>query len=384
MKVCFSYLGQYSKALRRFAVFSFGALLAFILLLGLCPKPVMAGTFSSMAYTSKVLAEGNHLPVFQLLEQGNKEIQRSNDWLSLITSVPSPHKGHAFLKLAYEQSQNYYGDNVFLSLFEEEHSRYFASASLLQLFHEQEKPFQSKDAAYETLSVRREGARISTAIPTFLGINGRVSLGFWRITHFRQTQFSGQAALIDGTACLEGTLEHWDSNLEAFRKEPYHGYGLALSLNLSKELVPGTEVFVEGFPLYAWDFLYNAGVLIGELKSDRQYMDPKEFINYGALVKGRYEYKDLKVPMDVNSVFGIRQNIGDSMRVQLSVTQNLRPELQVSLWNKDWQIIASCLYPALYYLEIAKNNISAGAYFGSTAQTGLTSLGLTLSGQVRF
>ena len=141
MKVCFSYLGQYSKALRRFAVFSFGALLAFILLLGLCPKPVMAGTFSSMAYTSKVLAEGNHLPVFQLLEQGNKEIQRSNDWLSLITSVPSPHKGHAFLKLAYEQSQYYYGDNVFLSLFEEEHSRYFASASLLQLFHEQEKPF---------------------------------------------------------------------------------------------------------------------------------------------------------------------------------------------------------------------------------------------------
>ena len=94
MKVCFSYPGQYSKALRRFAVFSFGAsfrfLLAFILLLGLCPKPVMAGTFSSMAYTSKVLAEGNHLPVFQLLEQGNKEIQRSNDWLSLITSVPHP------------------------------------------------------------------------------------------------------------------------------------------------------------------------------------------------------------------------------------------------------------------------------------------------------
>lgn len=392
MKVSFStHRCEDSKAFRRFAVLYRNTHLAMflvgILFLGLFSRPVNAKISPSLISASKLLMQGNLLPVCEVLEQSNMKIQRSNDWLSLITSTPIPQelRGHVSLNLSYARAQGYQGDKVSFGLFEEDESEYFVSTGLLKFLHAQKEPqFKQRNVSYETMSIGRNGIEIEVNSPAFLGASGRISLRYWTITHFQHTQFSGQVTIVDHETHLKGALSHWDHSLEAFRKVPYSGHGLAVSFDVYKELIPGTVVFVREFPLYARDILYNAGILKGTLESDRKYVDPEDFLNYGALIKGRYEYRNLRLPVTINFVYGIRHNISENIQVQLSANRSFRPELQISIRDRDWQITTRYRYPSLYYLEIGKNNISAGLYLGGTTRTGLTSVGLTLNGRLRF
>ena len=87
--------------------------------------------------------------------------------------------------------------------------------------------------------MEREGIEIGAKLPEVFGIESVVLFSYWQISRHHYTYFSGTGTVTDEKAHLKGGLLQYDRTLNAFRKEPYSGYGYAVNLDLSKELKPG-------------------------------------------------------------------------------------------------------------------------------------------------
>lgn len=394
MKVYFkTYRNRASKTRRRLAGSSFlFALLGLVVggfLASLSSLPAQAAVPAppGLVLTRQVLAQGNLLPLPDLLKQGLLVQSKEDNWFLSITSIPTPQnlQDDVSLSVTSATSQRYDGDPFSFRLFQEDEKEYVVSSGLLHFLHTKEDAEPREFAtSYQTTSIKRHGVEIGFKTPLFLGLRGDIALRYWEITNYNHTWFDGRGTVLGEQTNLTGTLAHWSHSLEAFRKEPYSGHGLALLAGLQKELSSNTTLFIQDISLFTKAVLYNVGVLQGVLESDREYLDLDDFLNYGALIKGRYEYQNLGLPVRDQSVFGIEHRIGDRARIQLSADRELRPRLQISLAVKDWEMTARYLYPSLYYVEAAHSMFSVGAYLGGTMETGLTSLGLDVRGCFRF
>ena len=380
-----------SEALWRLAVpfyrlKRYGFLIVLIFLLGSSLSLVEASSLYHPS-SSKVLVQGNLLPIREVLKQSSLPYQTTKDWLSLIMATPilNESRDDASLSLSYGKTQGYQGETISVSIFEEEQRRYTVAQHILKLLNPQEgQQFEEHPVSYQTASVRRNGFELGVRIPPLLRVNTTISFRYWEVMHYQKTLFSGDVVTRNDETHLSGTLYRLDDSLKAFRKQPYLGHGLGVYLDLYYELFPGTTLFVNAFPLYAKDILQNVGVMEGVVNSDRKYLDTDSFINYGATIKGRYYYEDLKLPATDNSVYGIQHHIGERVQVQLSTNRIFGPELQLKFVTRDWQISCGYLYPSLHSLEITRSNIALGLYLGGTPRAGLTSFGVSISGGLPF
>lgn len=336
-----------------------------------------------------MLLRGNLLPVNLLMEEekAGKKLENILDFINTLT--PQNFFDDLVVNTNKTQKLGYAGDKFHVFVFKDSKKDHEASNDSLRFLKASSSPrdWETKQdfmINYTNTSMEREGIEIGAKLPEVFGIESVVLFSYWQISRHHYTYFSGTGTVTDEKAHLKGGLLQYDSTLNAFRKEPYSGYGYAVNLDLSKELKPGLEIFLHGYPLVTKQVLQNTGVLMGILDSEREYFDEDDYLNYKPLIKGRYEYDKVTLPSTADFKYGIKYDLNEKLLLKIKLDKYIRPEIALTARHNNLQITGGYLYPSLHTIAISVKNISVGGHFSTRKRIGLTSLGFNLSGFIQF
>lgn len=343
---------------------------------------------------SKMLLTGNHLPVFKVGQIASPSKTKIEDWLALISEIDSTliRESGVYMDLIHDNQQGYKDKKWSLVLFERRISNYFASEGTVRFIHGLDPSLVKNPnsqgeyiVSYQNENIHREGIKFTYSTELLWGIQNDLALEYWDVTEYSSTTFDGIAFMTDKGEQLQGQMSHRSSGFDVFRQQPYYGNGFALSTDFKKVFRSGTAVYLRNITLFWHEFLHNVGLQIGLVETNREYYDDDNYLNHGPLIKGRYGYRELKLPTCTSYVWGINQQINDNLELTIEVTNDLTPSFIGRFTVKDNTVTYGLLNGSLHYIELMQKGISLAIYLGGRQLlTNPSSFGINIAGRLLF